>query len=54
MAAIINLNHPAHIVSFWVVHLTLANVIVLILMLAVFALALVVPFPRHGAGGTQP
>jgi hypothetical protein len=53
MAAIFNLNHPAHVVSFWIVHLTLANVIVLIVMLVVFALALVIPFPRHGSGDSS-
>jgi hypothetical protein len=47
MAAIFDLNGRAHIVNFWVVHLTLANVIVLVLMLLVFALAILLPFPGH-------
>ncbi len=47
MAAIFDLNHPAHLVNVWVVHLTLSNVIVIILMLAVFAAAILLPFPGH-------
>lgn len=49
MAAIFDLNGRAHIVNFWVVHLTLANVIVIIVMLVVFALAILLPFPGHRA-----
>jgi hypothetical protein len=45
LAAIINLNHPAHTVDWHFVHLSVANVVVIGLMLAVFALAIVVPFP---------
>lgn len=51
MAAIINLNHPAHTVHWHFINLSLANVIVIIVMLVVFAVAILAPFPRHGVGG---
>jgi hypothetical protein len=43
--AVFNLNHPAHIVHWHFITLTVSNVIVMGLMLAVFALAVVLPFP---------
>jgi len=57
-AAIVNLNHPAHVVEWHFIKLSLANVIVIVVMLIVFALAILLPFPgaarretarRHGS-----
>lgn len=45
MAAVFNLNHPAHVVSWHFFSMSVANVIVIVLMLIVFVLAIVVPFP---------
>ena len=45
MGAVFNLNHPAHMVHWHFIHLSLANVIVIGLMLVVFALAIPLPFP---------
>ncbi len=45
MGAIINLNHPAHTVDWNFIHLSVANVVVIGLMLIVFALAILLPFP---------
>jgi hypothetical protein len=45
MGAVFNLNHPAHTVDWHFIHLSVANVIVIGLMLIVFALAIVLPFP---------
>jgi hypothetical protein len=45
MGAVFNLNHPAHTVDWGFVHLSVANVVVIGLMLAVFVLAVVLPFP---------
>ncbi len=45
LAAVFNLNHPAHTVDWHFIHLSVANVVVIAVMLAVFALALVLPFP---------
>jgi hypothetical protein len=47
MAAIFNLNHPAHTVHWHFISLSVSNVIVIGLMLAVFALAILLPFPGH-------
>ncbi len=48
-AAVFNLNHPAHTVDWEFIHLSLANVVVIGLMLIVFVLAILLPFP--GAAG---
>ncbi|HWK16461.1 MAG TPA: hypothetical protein VNR66_03330 [Solirubrobacteraceae bacterium] len=55
MAAIFNLNHPAHTVHWHFFTMSVSNLIVIILMLVVFALAIAIPFPRHGGaeGGTS-
>jgi hypothetical protein len=45
MGAIINLNHPAHVVEWHFIQLSVANIVVIALMIAVFALAIVLPFP---------
>ena len=45
LAAVFNLNHPAHTVDWHFIHLSAANVVVIGLMLAVFVLAIVLPFP---------
>jgi hypothetical protein len=47
MGAVLNLNHPAHTVDWSFVHLSVANVIVIGLMLAVFVLAILLPFPSR-------
>jgi hypothetical protein len=52
MAAIFNLNHPAHTVHWHFFTMTVANVVVIILMLIIFALAILLPFPgSHGSRG---
>ncbi len=43
--AIFNLNHPAHTVDWNFIHLSVANVVVIGLMLIVFVLAILLPFP---------
>jgi hypothetical protein len=45
MAAIFNLNHPAHTVHWHFFLMTASNIVVIALMLLVFLLALLVPFP---------
>lgn len=45
MGAIVNLNHPAHVVEWHFIQLSVANIIVIGLMIAVFVLAIVLPFP---------
>jgi len=50
VGAIFNLNHPAHMVHWHFIDLSVSNVIVIVLMLVVFAVAILAPFPRHGEG----
>jgi hypothetical protein len=60
MGAVLNLNHPAHTVDWSFIHLSVANVVVIGLMFAVFVLALLLPFPgaarraaaRRGGGAS--
>jgi hypothetical protein len=47
----IDLNHPGHVISWGVVQISVANLIVILVMLAVFALALLLPFPKDKSGG---
>jgi hypothetical protein len=53
IAAIFNLNHPAHTVHWHFIDLSVSNVIVVVLMLVVFVVAILAPFPRHGRGGVD-
>jgi hypothetical protein len=46
-AAIFNLNHPAHTVHWHFFTMSVSNVIVIGVMLLVFALAILAPFPGH-------
>lgn len=54
LGVVFNLNHPAHTVDWHFIHLSVANVVVIGLMLAVFVLAIALPFPgaarRTGSG----
>jgi hypothetical protein len=45
LGALVDLNPPAHYVHWHFFQMSVANVIVIALMLVVFVLALVVPFP---------
>jgi hypothetical protein len=45
-AAVFNLNHPAHTVHWHFFSMSVSNVAVIVLMLVVFAVAILAPFPR--------
>ena len=45
LGAVFNLNHPAHTVDWNFIHLSVANVVVIGLMIVVFVLAILLPFP---------
>lgn len=45
LGAVVNLNRPAHVVHWHFVQLSVSNLIVIALMLVVFALAILLPFP---------
>ena len=43
----INLNHPAHYISFGPFSVSAGNLTIILSMLAIFILALFLPFPNH-------
>jgi hypothetical protein len=45
LGAVFNLNHPAHLVEWHFIQLSVANIVVIALMIVVFVLAIVLPFP---------
>lgn len=45
MGAVFNLNYPAHVVEWHFIQLSVANIVVIGLMIVVFVLAIVLPFP---------
>ena len=47
MAAIFNLNHPAHYVNWHFISLSVPNLIVIAVMFVVFFAAILLPFPKH-------
>jgi hypothetical protein len=47
LGSIINLNGLGHYIHWHFINISVANLIVIGLMLGVFVLAVVVPFPRH-------
>jgi len=53
MAAVFNLNHHASYVHWHFFQMAVPNVIVIIVMLAVFVAAIFAPFPRHGGGDSS-
>lgn len=52
LAAVFNLNHPAHVVEWHFIQLSVANLIVIALMFLVFVLAIALPFPGARARAT--
>ncbi len=47
LGAVFDLHHPTHVVHWHFFQMSVANVVVLLLMIAVFWLAIVVPFPHR-------
>jgi hypothetical protein len=45
-SAPINLNKPGHYLHWGVISISVTNLVVIVLMLALFALAILVPFPK--------
>ncbi len=52
IAAILNLNRPANTVHWHFFSMSVANVVVIVIMLILFVAAIFAPFPGHGA--TEP
>ena len=53
-AAIVNLNPPAHTVHWHFFTMTVSNVVLILLTLAVFAVAVLAPLPGHSRQGDSP
>ncbi len=54
LGSAMNLDKPGHYVHWWVIQLSVANLVVIALMVVVFVLAVVVPFPKpHERGRTM-
>jgi hypothetical protein len=45
MGAVFNLNNPAHVVHWHFFQMSVSNIIVICVMLLVFVLAILLPFP---------
>jgi hypothetical protein len=45
LAAVFDLNHPAHVVHWHFIQLSVPNIVVIGVMFAVFAIAIALPFP---------
>ena len=44
----VNLNHPGHYLHWGVIQVSVANLVVVALMVVVFVAALLLPFPKGG------
>jgi len=49
LAAVFNLNHPSHVVHWHFFQMSVANIVVIGLMLVVFGVAILLPFPGAAA-----
>ena len=50
VGSLVNLNHPGHYVHWGFIQLSVANLILIGLMVVVFVAAILIPFRRHGGG----
>jgi len=46
--AVFNLSGPAHYVNWHFFHMSVANIVVILLMIVVFIAAIALPFPSQG------
>jgi hypothetical protein len=46
LGAVVNLNHPGSYIHWGFFQMSLANFVVILLMITVFVLAILVPFPK--------
>jgi hypothetical protein len=50
VGSLVNLDHPGHYVHWGFIQLSVANLVVIGLMVVVFVAAILIPFRRHGRG----
>ena len=51
LGALINLNGSGHYIHWGFIQISVANFVVIVLMVIVFVLAILLPFPRRKSGG---
>ena len=51
VGALINLGGTGHYIHWGFIQISVANLVVILLMIVVFVLAILLPFPRHGRRG---
>ena len=51
LGALINLNGSGRYIHWGFIQISVANLVVILLMVAVFVLAILLPFPRRKGGG---
>ncbi len=51
LGALINLNGSGHYIHWGFIQMSVANFVVIVLMVVVFVLAIVLPFPKRKRGG---
>ena len=51
LGALVNLNGNGHYIHWGFIQLSVANFVVILLMIVVFVLAILLPFPRRKGGG---
>ena len=51
LGVLVNLNHPAHFLHWGFFQMSVPNLVAIIVMLVVFAIAILVPFPGHSRRG---
>jgi hypothetical protein len=50
LGSLVDLNHPGHYVHWGFIQLSVANLVLIALMVIVFVAAILVPFKRHQGG----
>ncbi|HTY72398.1 MAG TPA: hypothetical protein VMI11_08235 [Actinomycetes bacterium] len=50
IASVVNLDHPAHYLTWGWLSISVPNLLVILLMIAVFVLAVLLPFPKDRDG----
>ena len=50
VGSLVDLSHPGHYVHWGFVQLSVANLVLIGLMVVVFVAAVLIPFRRHGGG----
>ncbi len=53
LGALVNLNHPAHFIHAGFFSMSVPNLIAIIVMLVLFGLVILAPFPGHRRRGNR-